>query len=250
MRLLILGGTGEARRLASCLAERRDIDAEISLAGVTRAPAGLALATRRGGFGGIAGLVRYLRRHAIDCLIDATHPFAARMSHHAVAAGRRTGIPVWRLERPAWRPQAGDRWHPVVDTEHAAARLADFGRHVFLTVGARSLSAFAAVDDKDWLVRSIEPVAAAACLARARWIEARPPFSVAEEMALLRDHAIDVLVTKNSGAATMQSKLDAARQLAVPVLMIERPTLPRPDHHFDDLAWLMAALDRHQKSAG
>ncbi|WP_423824026.1 cobalt-precorrin-6A reductase [Salinisphaera sp. SPP-AMP-43] len=249
MKILLLGGTAEARELAEALAMRSDIDAMLSLAGATSRPARLALPVRCGGFGGIDGLACYLTQHGIDLVIDATHPFAARMSAHAVGACQGLGIPLWRIDRPAWRPQAGDDWHDAVDPDSAAGQLAGFGRRVFLSVGARSLAPFEAVADKLWIVRSIEAPKPPPAFDDWTLIRDRPPFSLAQEIALLREHAIDVLVAKNSGAPATRAKLDAARTLAIPVLMISRPSLPMPDRIFSTPMALWAALDTvHQVS--
>ena len=242
MNLLLLGGTREARLLAERLAVRPGVEATLSLAGATRRPAASPLATRVGGFGGVDGLAVYLERHAIDRVIDATHPFAAAMSHHAAIACRRCGVALWRLARPPWRPGAEDDWIHVADLTAASARLDDLGRRVFLTVGARSLGPFADAPGRFWLVRSIDPPEPPPAFDDWRLITARGPFTVADESALLARHAIDVLVTKNSGAPAMRAKLDAARQRGVRVVMVERPALPAADAVFATVDAACAAL--------
>lgn len=243
MNLLLLGGTADARQLASALAVRPGIGATLSLAGVTARPAPMPIACRRGGFGGVAGLMSYLRAAAVTHVVDATHPFAARMSQHAATACARLDLPLWRLQRPPWSADSETGWHHVRDSEEAAARLSEFGPRVWLTVGARSLMPFETVADKHWLVRSIEAPSPAPAFADWTLVTARPPFSVADEIALIERHAIDVLVTKNSGAPALRPKLDAAAALGVPVLMIARPALPPAARGFDTPEALAAALD-------
>ncbi len=253
MNLLLLGGTTEATAFARRLGDRPDIRATLSLAGRTRRPLASGLATRSGGFGGAAGLSAYLVEHGIDAVIDATHPFAARISANAATACTERGVPLARLSRPAWEPAAGDRWMHVSDLDDAARVVADLGPRIFLSVGGYSLSAFEAVPGKTWLVRSIDPPEPAPAFDDWRLIQARGPFALADERALLREHAIDAIVTKNSGAAATRAKLDAARELGRPVVMIERPALPAVDAAFDDpeaaLAWLDAGAPVHS-SAG
>ncbi len=246
INLLVLGGTLEARRLCDALAERNDCQARLSLAGATRRPVPAAITTRRGGFGGVNGLVAYLRAESIDLVIDATHPFAATMSAHAATATRIAEVPLWRLMRPPWVAEPGMRWHSVPDARAAALALGAYGRRVFLTVGARSLAPFADVADKHWVIRSIEAPPTASVVSPASVIRARPPFTEADEYRLLQDYGVDVLVTKNSGAPMLETKLAAARALDVPVVMIERPILAAADRVFDTPVAVMTALDTHQ----
>lgn len=253
MNLLLLGGTSEASALARGLGDRTSIQATLSLAGRTRQPLPSNLARRSGGFGGAAGLADWLAEHAIDVVVDATHPFAAQISANAVAACRERGVPLARLSRPAWQPANGDRWIHVPDLDAAARAVADLGPRIFLSVGGYSLSAFETIPGKTWLVRSIDPPEPPPAFADWHLIQARGPFALADERRLLREHAIDAVVTKNSGAAATRAKLDAARELGLPVVMIERPALPAPDIAFDDpeavLAWLDAGAPAHS-SAG
>lgn len=253
MNLLLLGGTSEATALARRLGDRTDIRATLSLAGRTRRPLPSGLATRSGGFGGAVGLSAYLAEHGIDVVIDATHPFAARISANAAAACRERGVPLARLSRPAWRPVTGDRWIHVSDLDGAALAVADLGPRIFLSVGGNSLSAFEAVPGKTWVVRSIDPPNPAPAFSNWTLIQSRGPFALVDERALLRDHAIDAVVTKNSGAAATRAKLDAARELGLPVVMIDRPALPEPDAAFDDpdaaMAWIDSGAPVHS-SAG
>jgi precorrin-6A/cobalt-precorrin-6A reductase len=224
-RLLILGGIAEARTLATLAAERfgRDLDIVVSLAGSTRTPAPSAGLRRVGGFGGVAGLAGYLQKERIDFLVDATHPFAASMSAHAIAAAQAKGIPLLRLERPAWVARRGDRWIVERNATAAAKEAARRGRRIFLSFGGRELAAFARLRSRWFLVRRIDRPQQALPLRRYVLALGRGPFTVGNEIALLRRHRIDVVVTKASGGADTQAKLDAARALGLPVVMIARP---------------------------
>jgi len=222
MRVLILGGTAEALRLAEACAQRPGLAVTTSLAGRTRSPSTPPGALRTGGFGGAEGLARYLREQGIERLIDATHPFATQIGRNAADACRAAGVPRARLLRAPWRRQPGDRWTLVDSLAEAARRLPRHGR-VFLSVGSHDLAAFAGLEP--WfLVRSIEPPAIT--LANAHWLGARGPFRQDEETALLRAHAIDLLVTKASGGDATYPKLAAARELGLPVMMVRRPPAP------------------------
>ncbi len=226
-RILILGGSAEASGLARLLALREGLDVTVSYAGRTRERVTTPGTVRVGGFGGAEGLAAYLESEHVDVLVDATHPFAAWMPHHAAAACRATGVPRLRVCRPPWVEVDGDRWLEVADLEAAAARLGDLGtRRVFLTTGRQELAPFARVRDAWFLVRSIEPPATMP-LANASVVLARGPFEEGSELALMTDYRIDVLVTKNSGGRWSQAKLHAARRLQLPVVMVTRP--PPPD---------------------
>jgi precorrin-6A/cobalt-precorrin-6A reductase len=224
VRILILGGTGEAVALAEACATRTGVEVISSLAGRTRAPSLPPGEVRSGGFGGAEGLAGFLAERGIDRLIDATHPFAVQIGAHAKAACAATGVPRLRLLRPPWRREPDDRWIEVADLAEAARRLPALGRRAFLTVGQRELDAFAGLD-LWFLVRTIEP-AGPLPLRRAHWLEARGPFAVEDEIMLLRAHGIDVLVTKASGGEATYAKLIAARRLGLPVLMVRRPSPP------------------------
>jgi precorrin-6A/cobalt-precorrin-6A reductase len=231
-RVLLLAGTTEAAELAALLADRADradrADVEVvaSLAGRTSAPVPLPCPVRTGGFGGVDGLAHELRAGGYHRLVDATHPFAAVMPHHAAAAAAAAGIPRLRLVRPPWSPAPGDDWHDVDDLEAAAAALPALGaRRVLLTTGRLELAPFARVRGTHFVLRSIEPPDPQP-LADATVVLARGPFSVDGELALLRDHRIDTIVTKNSGAAATAAKLTAARTLGTRVVMVRRPPGP------------------------
>ncbi|GAA0619781.1 cobalt-precorrin-6A reductase [Kribbella sandramycini] len=220
MRILLLGGTGEARELAHQLDDHEVVS---SLAGRTkdlRLPDG---DVRVGGFGGVEGLASWLRQRAIDAVIDATHPFAAAMTEHAVAASRAAGVPLLILRRPGWTEQPGDDWHWVDDAQAAAAALPALGSRVFLTIGRQGLNHFAATGL--WtLARCVDPPDPAP--AWCTLLLDRGPYAVPGELELLRRHRIDVLVTKDSGGPQTEAKLTAARELQLPVVLIRRPELP------------------------
>ncbi len=278
MRVLILGGTTEASELGRALAGDSRFAAEISLAGRTVRPMPQPLPTRIGGFGGAAGLAAYLRDHRIDALIDATHPFAARMTANAVAAADETGTPLLVVLRPEWRPVAGDCW-TMVETMQAAAEalfrmdVIDPPRHpgegrgpgaarkpermaldsgfrrndenvrVFLTVGQKDLLPFRALPHA-FVLRSVDPPPPQNLPARVEFIAARGPFLEADERCLLEKHRIDVIVTKNSGGTATEAKLAAARALGLPVIIVQRPPIP-PMPTVGSVAEVMAWLERH-----
>jgi precorrin-6A/cobalt-precorrin-6A reductase len=223
-RILILGGTTEARQLAALLAAR-GAEATVSLAGRTSAPVPLALPVRSGGFGGAAGLAEHLRAERVGALVDATHPYAARISANAEAAAREAGVPILALRRPGWTRQPGDDWTEVADAAEAAAALGQAPKRVLLALGRQEVAAFAAAPEHDYLVRSVEPVGDAAP-AHARHILARGPFDQAAERALLAAERIEIIVCKNSGGDATYGKIAAARELRIPVLMLRRPALP------------------------
>ena len=242
--LLILGGTSEAADLARRLAARRQFTATLSLAGRTRTPAAEALPTRTGGCGGVDGLRRWLRENEITCVIDATHPFAAQMSANAAAACAAESLPRLRLTRPPWTPQPGDRWIAAASPAEAVQALGETPRRVFAPMGRQSLSPFAAAPWHFYLVRSVDPPGDLGFLPHHKAIVARPPFSHEAERGLLRDERINIVVTKNSGGDATRTKLDAARDLALAVVMIERPA-EQPGPIFEDAERLLAFLESH-----
>ncbi|MFC8045996.1 cobalt-precorrin-6A reductase [Nocardia sp. NPDC057353] len=221
-RVLILGGTADARNLARIAAGERGLAHGSTLAGRVRAPVLPEGEVRVGGFGGAEGLRAWLRDNAIDAMVDATHPFAATMSEHAAAAASAAGIPLLHLRRPGWVAARGDSWTRVPALSAAAAGLR--GR-VFLTIGRQGVSAFAGVADAWFLIRAIDPPEPP-LPPRHEILLARGPFAVADEIELLRAHRIDVLVTKDSGGPDTEAKLVAARAVGVPVVMVDRPPLP------------------------
>ncbi|HET9068235.1 MAG TPA: cobalt-precorrin-6A reductase [Amaricoccus sp.] len=231
-RILILGGTGEARALAARLAPRHAVT--LSLAGRTRAPAPQPVPTRTGGFGGPEGLARYLEAEGIDTLIDATHPFARQISLNAREAAALTGTRLLALSRPPWTPVPGDRWTPVPDMPAAARALGPAPARVFLAIGRQEAAAFRAAPQHRYALRCIDPPPPDA-LPGAEIITARGPFTEADERALLATHRIEILVAKNSGGAASYPKLAAARALALPVILIDRPATPGAATTVDEL---------------
>jgi precorrin-6A/cobalt-precorrin-6A reductase len=245
MRILLLGGTSEASKLASLLAGQSDLSTVMSFAGRTKSPRAPEIPTRTGGFGGVEGLKAYLEAERIDVLIDATHPFAERMSRHAVIAAARANIPLVRLSRPAWRPEASDRWIDVADMAAAAAALGCEPKRVFLTVGRLQIETFAAAPQHFYLIRAIEPLVPAPNLPRHRVILGRGPFAVEAEEQLLREESIEIIVSKNSGGGATFGKVLAARALGLPVVMVARPPqAPGPVMH--DPAEVMEFLFLHR----
>lgn len=221
--ILVLAGTTEARELAEQLAPRRDIALTLSLAGRTRDPLPLPAPTRTGGFGGAEGLAAYLSQHGIDVLIDATHPFARQITQNAATAARLTGVPLIRLERPAWQSGPGDRWQPVASVEAAVEALGAAPKRVFLAIGRQEAAAFEAAPQHRYLVRSVDPVEPPLQLPQLETLLSRGPFDEAAEEQLLHARQIEVIVCKNSGGAATYGKIAAARTLGLPVVMIERP---------------------------
>lgn len=249
MRILILGGSSEASRLAARLAEEAGVAPILSLAGRTRDPKPPPIPYRVGGFGGAAGLAAYLRAERIDCLIDATHPFAERMSANAVEAAAATGTPLVVFTRPAWAPGPGDRWTECATAGEAAQALGASPRRVFLTVGRLQLSAFEAAPQHDYLIRTIDPPEPAPALPRWRLILARGPFTVEDETRLMRAENIEILVTKNSGGEATRAKLDAARALGLEAILIRRPPAPRAATvHTIEAAMAFLRAERHRAS--
>jgi precorrin-6A/cobalt-precorrin-6A reductase len=218
---LILGGTGDARQLAERLASRRDLRVTLSLAGRTKVPLVQAVQTRIGGFGGVEGLAATMRAERVALLIDATHPFAARISANAFAAAQGTGTPLVQLDRPAWIQAAGDRWIEVEDMAAAAAALGEETSTVFLTIGRQEFAPFTSYPQHRYIQRSVDP--ADVSLPNATIILDRGPFDAEAEEALMRAHGVDVLVSKNSGGAATYGKIVAARRLGLPVIMVKRP---------------------------
>jgi precorrin-6A/cobalt-precorrin-6A reductase len=242
MHVLVLGGTGEALDLARRLSARPGLRVTYALAGRTAAPALPGCAVRIGGFGGAAGLAAWIAAERVAVLVDATHPFAARITASAARAAADAGVPLVPLRRPAWSPVAGDRWTEIPDMPAAVAALGPVPRRVFLAIGRQEVAAFRAAPQHHYLVRSIEPVAPDALPPQAETALARGPFAEADERALLTAHRIDTVVAKNSGGAATYGKLAAARGLGLKVVLVARPPAP------DAVATVEAALaqvDRH-----
>ncbi|MCT8330177.1 cobalt-precorrin-6A reductase [Albidovulum sediminis] len=224
-RVLLLGGTTEASLLARHLAAAR-VDAVFSYAGRTGAPVAQPLPTRIGGFGGPTGLARFLAAERITHVVDATHPFAARMSLNAIEACAGTGVALCAFERAPWQAAAGDRWTRVPDLAAAAAALPARPARIFLAIGRQNLSAFAGRPEHHYLLRLVDPPEGDLPLPDATAVIARGPFDVEGDIALLRAHRIDMVVAKNAGGTGARAKLDAARALGLPVILIDRPCLP------------------------
>ena len=226
LKFLVLGGTSEASTLAGVLAVDPRFDATLSLAGRTKAPVLPAIPSRIGGFGGAAGLTHYLQDNDIQALVVATHPFAAQIRHNAVAAARETKTPLLLIERPAWDQKPGDRWTEVADMIQAAAALGAAPRRVLLTIGRKDLAPFAAAPWHDYVIRSVDAPPPELLPPAAKVITARGPFTLEDDRRLLHEERIEVIVTKNSGGTATESKLVAARELGLPVIMIARPPWP------------------------
>ncbi len=239
-RLLILGGTAEATRLArqavDAVGDRLDVIT--SLAGRLDPPRELAGQVRIGGFGGTAGMVEALRDLRIDLVIDATHPFAAIISANAAEACATAGVPRLMVIRPPWQPEPGDRWLEVESLAAAAEALPRIARRAFLTVGSGGVDAFESVTGVWLLVRLFAPPAGPLPLAEHHVVVARPPFPLEDETALFGEHRIDTLVCKQSGGPT-DAKLAAARAAGARVVMVRRPPLPPGER----VATVDAALD-------
>jgi len=241
-RILLLGGTGDALQIARQLGRQHIY----SLAGLGREPEGLVCSVRIGGFGGSDGLATYIAEEHIGLVIDATHPYAAQMSANAAAACSAARVPCWALRRAGWTPQADDDWC-MVDNWNALTDAIRPFRRVLFTSGRAVLAHLDEIPAHQyWIVRCLD---AHAGNERARVIDARGPFDIDGERALFALNHIDVLVTKNSGGDATRPKLDVARELKVPVVMMRRPVLPDVDREFDSPLELLRALNE-EGSAG
>jgi precorrin-6A/cobalt-precorrin-6A reductase len=242
MRILILGGTTEASVLVEALAGKTAFSPMLSLAGRTSEPKPAPVPTRIGGFGGAEGLARFVREEGIEAVIDATHPFAAVMSHNAARASAETGVPLLALRRPPWTPREGDRWIEAASVDEAVVALGAEPRRVFLTVGRLELAAFAAAPQHLYVVRTIEPIGDALPTPNVIAIRDRAPFHEEAERALMRREKIDILVTKNSGGLATYPKIAAARALGLPAILVAQPKKPAGVQEVETaqaaLAWL------------
>lgn len=203
------------------------VEAVYSYAGRTESPVAQPLPLRVGGFGGVSGLADYLRAEGITHLIDATHPFAAQMSRNAVEACKMVSVPLIALEREPWQPGDGDRWTHVPDLARVVAALGETPRRVFLAIGRQNLDAFAAAPQHHYLLRLVDQPTEPLPLPRAEALIARGPFTVEGDRALLLTHRIEVIVAKNAGGAGAEAKLIAARELGLPVILVDRPRVPQ-----------------------
>jgi precorrin-6A/cobalt-precorrin-6A reductase len=239
-RALILGGTGNANALAAALV-RAKIDAIYSYAGRTQIPLPHALPTRVGGFGGAEGLAAFIRESNITHVVDATHPFAAEMSRNAAVACAAAGVPLLALERPPWTRTRGDRWIEVEDVAAAVAALPEPPARVFLAIGRQHIAPFAQKPQHSYMLRFVDAPDGALPLPDAEVIVSRGPFTCESDLALMRERGIAWLVARNAGGDGARAKIDAARALGLPVIMIARPRLaerPRVDSIDEVLAWL------------
>ena len=245
-RILLLGGTGEANQLAARLHEVTDLPVVTSLAGRTRSPTLPDGEVRIGGFGGIAGLTDYLHRHDIGLIINATHPYAAQMSENARAAATAADVSLLRLLRPAWRRDPLDIWIEVGSTAAAADICKWHGQRILLSLGGSDLAPFAKNARSHFIIRMIDPPKEKPSLDRYELILGKGPFSWIDERRLMMEHAIDLIVSKNSGGLATYAKIDVARDLAVPVIMIDRPAIakqpgcPVADNIDQALTWVAA----------
>lgn len=223
MRVLILGGSTEASEVARLIAGDGRFETTLSLAGRTLNPREQPVRTRRGGFGGIDGLVAWLRQDATQAVVDATHPYAAQISSNAVAACQRLALPLATIFRPSWQPQPDDLWRDVRNVEAAADALGPEPKRVFLSLGRQELGVFASYPQHHYIARMIDPPQGVALPPDIRLLFDRGPFDRPAETALLKQERIDVMVCKNSGAAAVYPKIEATRGLGIPVVMIARP---------------------------
>jgi precorrin-6A/cobalt-precorrin-6A reductase len=245
MKILILGGTAEARALAGRLAETGKFDVTLSLAGRTAKPLPQPVPVRSGGFGGAEGLAHHLGDEKIDVLVDATHPYADAISANAARAAALAGVPLLALRRPAWEKAPGDQWIEVETIAGVVAALGAVPRRVFLALGRNEIAPFAEAPQHTYLVRSVDPVDPPLAVPHAIYLTARGPFTEVEDRALLERHRIDVIVAKNSGGDATYGKIAAARALHLPVIVLKRPKLPEVESVAtvdDALAWLDHAV--------
>jgi precorrin-6A/cobalt-precorrin-6A reductase len=225
-RVLILGGTTEARQLAGRLAARGDLRVTLSLAGRTASPAPQPVPVRSGGFGGAAGLADYLAGERFDVLIDATHPYAAVISANAAEAARIANVPLVALRRPPWNAIAGDRWIEARDVREAVQALGPTPRRVFVALGRNDLAHFQDAPAHHYLIRSVDPVDPPLRLPHVSYVTGRGPFGETEDRALMEKHRIDTVIAKNSGGTATYGKIAAARALGIDVIILRRPSTP------------------------
>ena len=224
-RILLLGGVTEALAIARTLGPQH----VYSLAGVGRVPGDLGCEVRVGGYGGAEGLAQYIREQRIDILLDATHPYAAKISHNAALAAAASGIPCWALRRPAWVAQTGDDWREVAHWRELIEALAPFQRPLF-TLGREPLEHLHEIPPEQfWTLRALDVYPGNV---RCEVIGARGPFLIDDERKLFAQRRIDVLISKNSGSSATEPKLQVARERGVPVLILKRPTLAQVDREF------------------
>ena len=244
-KILILGGTTEGRLLAERLAKRAELEVTLSLAGRTASPVPHAVPIRIGGFGGVEGLSAHLAAARVDALIDATHPYATVISQNAAAAACKAAVPFVALRRPPWTAIAGDRWSEVDDTRAAVKAIGHESRRVFVALGRNELAPFVEAPEHFYLIRSVDRVEPPLPLPQVSYVTARGPFSEADDRALMEQHAIDVVIAKNSGGGAAYGKIAAARALGIDVIVLRRaaaPSAPAVESIEDAIAWLDHAL--------
>jgi len=245
MKLLLLAGTSDARRIADDLVGLDGLEVTASLAGVTRRPLPFPCPVRIGGFGGEDGFKAYLKSNKIDAVVDATHPFAVQMSRTAAAVCQGCTIPHIQMLRGGWSPSAGDNWTSVPNEAAVAAHVPE-GATVFLATGRQTLDAFHNLQNRKLICRQIDPSDRPFPFANGIFLIGRPPFSVEQEKTLFRDLGVDWLVVKNSGAEASRTKLDAARALGIKVAMIDRPKQPdciRVRRVAEAVAWVKSQMN-------
>ena len=234
-RILLLGGVTEALAIARTLGPQH----VYSLAGVGRVPGDLGCEVRVGGYGGAEGLAQYIRKQRIDLLLDATHPYAAQISHNAALAAAASGIPCWALRRPAWVAQTGDDWREVAHWSELVEALASFQRPLF-TLGREPLEHLHEIPPEQfWTLRALDVYPGNV---RCEVIGARGPFLIDDERMLFAQRRVDVLISKNSGSSATEPKLEVARERGVPVLILKRPTLAQVDREFSTVEDLLESL--------
>lgn len=216
------------------------------MAGRTRDPVKQPVPVRIGGFGGAEGLASFIRSEGFDLLVDATHPYAARISANAVQAAKFANVPLVTLARAAWMPMEGDRWVNVPDVGQAVVALGSDAKTAFLALGRKELLPFETAPQHSYLIRSVDPVEPPLSLPYAQYITARGPFALRDEIAMLKDHGIKMIVSKNSGGMAAYGKIEAARALRIPVIMIDRPPCGEGDS-VPDIETALTAI-RHQLS--
>lgn len=245
-RLLILGGTGDAVKLASLAINLSGLAVVTSLAGRTSAPTSLVGDVRSGGFGGAAGLCTYLQTEQIDLLIDATHPFAAQISRNAASSATLVGVPRLMLIRPGWARSPEDNWIEVESIEAAVQVIPACAQRIFVTIGRQQLAPFATLTDRWCLMRSIDPPDLTTPLPPGKLLLDRGPFNLERERELLREYQIQAIVSKNSGGDATYAKIIAARELGLPVIMVQRPIVPEGESVADvagAIEWLIDRLE-------
>ncbi|CAA2137463.1 cobalt-precorrin-6A reductase [Hyphomicrobium sp. ghe19] len=224
-RILLLGGTTEATSLAQSLAGENGVSATLSLAGRTVNPAASPLPVRIGGFGGVDALTEYLTRENIDLIVDATHPFAARISNNAIAASAAAQIPLLAIERPPWTPANGDNWNEYDSIDTAIAALPDTPQNVFSGLGRQAIAALSVAPQHRYVIRVVDASEPPASLPQATIVAARGPFRTEDDLELFRKHRISHVLAKNSGGSAAYSKIEAAGVLGIKVHMVRRPAI-------------------------